>query len=76
MSYVELIPVHMTEQYPLPAMHIDESSLEGTLNVLSTIFRTSLNLTEEDVKRHGLVICAGDQLSLSLLNKVCLSRRS
>ena len=70
---VEQILVHMTEQYPLPAMHIDESSLEGTLNVLSTIFRTSLNLTEEDVKNHGLIICAGDLLSLSLLDKVCLS---
>ena len=67
---VEAIPVHKTEQYPLPAMHIDESSLEGTLNVLSTIFRTSLNLTEEELKSHGLVICAGDQLSLSLLDKV------
>lgn len=57
-------------------MHINESSLEGTLNVLSTIFQTSLNLTEEDVKNHGLIICAGDQLSLSLLDKVCLSLQS
>ena len=67
---VELIPVHKTEQYPLPAMEIDESSLEGTLNVLSTIFRNSLKLSEEDIKNHGLVICAGDQLTLSLLDKV------
>ena len=49
---VELIPIHKTEQYPLPAMQIDESSLEGTLNVLSTIFRNSLKLTEEDIKSH------------------------
>ena len=67
---VELIPIHKTEQYPLPAMQIDESSLEGTLNVLSTIFRNSLKLTEEEIKSHGLVICAGDQLTLSLLDKV------
>jgi hypothetical protein len=64
------IPVHKTEQYPLPAMHIDESSLEGTLSVLNTIFRDSLRLTEDDIKKHGIVICAGDQLSLSLLDKV------
>ena len=64
------IPVHKTEQYPLPAMHIDESSLEGTLGVLNTIFRDSLRLTEDDIKKHGIIICAGDQLSLSLLDKV------
>ncbi|PPQ97245.1 hypothetical protein CVT26_000771 [Gymnopilus dilepis] len=57
------IPVHKTEQYPLPAMHIDESSLEGTLSVLDSILRGTLGLGEEDVKKHGLIICAGDQLS-------------
>jgi len=31
------MPVHKPEQYPLPAMHIDESSLEGTLGVLDKI---------------------------------------
>lgn len=51
-------------------MHIDESSLEGTLSVMDTIFQSTLELTEDDVKTHGLVICAGDQLSLSLLDKV------
>jgi len=65
------ILVHKTEQYPLPAMHIDELSLEGTLGVLNTIFRNSLRLTEDDIKKHGIIICAGDQLSLSLLDKVC-----
>jgi len=40
------IPVHKTEQYPLPAMHIDESTLEGTLGVMSTIFRSTLDLAE------------------------------
>ena len=64
------IPVHKTEQYPLPAMHIDESGLEGTLGVLNTIFRDSLRLTDDDIKKHGIVSCAGDQLSLSLLDKV------
>jgi hypothetical protein len=72
---VQQIPVHKTEQYPLPAMHIDESSLEGTLGVMSTIFRSTLELAEDDIKKHGLVICAGDRLSLALLDKVsiCIS---
>ncbi|KAF8806609.1 hypothetical protein BYT27DRAFT_7224360 [Phlegmacium glaucopus] len=67
---VHQILVHKTEQYPLPAMHIDESSLKGTLGVMNTIFQSMLELTEDDVKGHGLVICAGDQLSLALLDKI------
>ncbi|KAF8148588.1 hypothetical protein B0H34DRAFT_785583 [Crassisporium funariophilum] len=51
------IPVHKTEQYPLPAVHIDESSLEGTLQVFDAIFRHSLQLTEDDLMRHGIVLC-------------------
>lgn len=31
------IPVHQTEQYPLPAMHIDESSIDGALEVIDSI---------------------------------------
>ncbi|KAJ7669167.1 hypothetical protein B0H14DRAFT_3692675 [Mycena olivaceomarginata] len=54
-----LIPVHTTEQCTLPAMQIDDS----------------LKMTEDDIKRHGVVICAGDQLSASLFDKVAASRR-
>jgi len=64
------IPLHKTEQYPLPAMHIDESSLDGTLQVLNTIFCDTLKMTAEDLEKHGLMFCAGDQLSISLLDKV------
>ncbi|KAF8165833.1 hypothetical protein B0H34DRAFT_794172 [Crassisporium funariophilum] len=69
------IPVHKTEQYPLPAMHIDVSSLEGTLQVFDAIFRHSLQLTEDDLMQHGIVLCAGDQLSMSLLDKVSAIQR-
>lgn len=75
LATVQQIPVHKTEQYPLPAMHIDESSLEGTLGVMNTIFRSTLELSEDDIKKHGLVICAGDQLSLALLDKISAIRR-
>ena len=46
-------------------MHIDESSPKGMLGVLSTIFWSTLELAEDDIKKHGLVICTGDQLSLA-----------
>lgn len=65
------IPVHTTEQYPIPAMHLDESTLEGTLQVFNTIFTKALKLSEEEMKRNGIILCAGDQLSMSLLDKVC-----
>jgi hypothetical protein len=70
---IQSIPLHKTEQYPLPAMHIDESSLEGTLKVLNTIFCETLKMSTEDLQKHGLVLCAGDQLSISLLDKVRVS---
>ncbi|KAK0235253.1 hypothetical protein EDD85DRAFT_954793 [Armillaria nabsnona] len=70
---VECIPVHKTEQYPITAMHIDESSLDGTIDVMSTIFGKSLCMSGDDIQRHGPVLCDGDQLSLSLLDKVCAS---
>lgn len=53
-------------------MYIDEAILEGTLGVISTIFRSTLDLAENDVKKHGLVISAGDQLSLALFDEVCI----
>ncbi|KAG6914065.1 hypothetical protein DXG01_002687 [Tephrocybe rancida] len=72
---VRRIPVHKTEQYPLPAMHIDESSLEGTLAVLDHILRVQLKLTEEEIQTHGIFLCAGDQLTQLLLDKVSSGRR-
>lgn len=69
-TMVEPIPVHKTEQYPLPAMHIDESSLDGTLDIVDTIIRQVLKLSEDDIKSHGIILCGGDQLTNSLLDKV------
>jgi hypothetical protein len=68
------IPVHKTEQYLLPAMHIDESSLEGTLKVLDNIITKTLKLSGEGLEKHGVILCAGDQLTMSLLDKVQWSR--
>jgi hypothetical protein len=67
------IPLHKTKQYPLPAMHINESSLDGTLEVLNTIVTRHLKFTVEDLQKHGILICARDQLSKLLVDKVNLS---
>ena len=50
-------------------MHIDKSSLEGTLEVLNTIICDALKLFADRLEKHGIILCA-DQLSISLLDKV------
>lgn len=69
---VEAIPVHKTEQYPLPAMPTDESSIDGTLEVLDTLVQRVLGFTDDDLRKHGVIICAGDQLTNSLVDKVSI----
>jgi len=51
-------------------MHIDELSLNGTLEVLNTIFCDTLKMTADDLEKHSVVFCTGEQLSISLLDKV------
>lgn len=64
------IPLHQTKQYPLPAMHIDESSLDGTLEVIETIICKHLGMTNDDLKKHGIVFGHGDNLTIELVDKV------
>lgn len=64
------IPVHQTKQYPLPAMHIDESSLDGTLEVIETIISKHLGMSNEDLVKHGIVFGHGDNLTIELIDKV------
>ena len=54
-------------------MQIDESSLDGALEVLDTIVTCHLKFTAEDLQKHVILICAGDQLSKLLIDKVSLS---
>lgn len=69
---VNAVPVHKTEQYPLPALPIDKSSIDGTLDILETLVQTVLQLSESDIKRHGVILCGSDQLINSLVDKVGL----
>ncbi|KAJ7711660.1 hypothetical protein B0H16DRAFT_1815977 [Mycena metata] len=72
---VDPITVHKTEQLPLPAMHEDESSLEGTIRVYVQILR-NLGVTDEDLRAHGLMFNDGDLLTDSLVDKVESARRN
>lgn len=66
------IPVHKTEQYPLPAALINESTIDGTLDVIDHIFFRTLQLNEADLKKHGVFFVHGDQLTCALLETVRL----
>ncbi|KAL0061283.1 hypothetical protein AAF712_011901 [Marasmius tenuissimus] len=58
----EQIEVHQTQHYPLPAMHEDESTIDGTLKVIETLLE-KLEVTEDDLKKHGLIFADGDLLT-------------
>ncbi|KAL1686720.1 hypothetical protein GGG16DRAFT_63723 [Schizophyllum commune] len=72
---VDQIPLHKTEQYPLPAMETDESSIDGTLEVVHEIFE-SLGMTSEDWRKHGLLFVDGDLLTMQLVDKLQSARRN
>ncbi|KAJ7123895.1 hypothetical protein C8R43DRAFT_899453 [Mycena crocata] len=72
---VDPIAVHLTPQFPLPAMHDDESSIEGTIRVYVQILR-NLGVTNEDLRAHGLLFTDGDLLTDSLVDKVESARRN
>jgi hypothetical protein len=65
------IPPHTTTEVPLSAEKIDESSLDGTLDILHNFLR-KLDITEADIRRWGVVFAAGDLLTVSLVESVCL----
>ncbi|KIY70312.1 hypothetical protein CYLTODRAFT_348004 [Cylindrobasidium torrendii FP15055 ss-10] len=73
---VEQIKVHKTEQYPLPALHEDESSIDGTLSVYKALFKAVGVDSGEKVQSHGLFFLDGDQLTESLINKLESARRN
>ncbi|KAL0569038.1 hypothetical protein V5O48_012934 [Marasmius crinis-equi] len=64
------ISVHVTQQYPLPAMHLDESTIDGTMQVYDTVLE-HMNMSSSDLEQHGLLFVDGDLLTDSLIDKVC-----
>ncbi|KAJ7101048.1 hypothetical protein C8R44DRAFT_888014 [Mycena epipterygia] len=69
------IPLHTTVQLPTPAMKIDESSLDGTIDVLDTMITRTLQLTAAGIRAHGVMFAGGDLLSLNLTDKAIAARR-
>lgn len=69
---VQLIPVHKTVHHSLPYLTIDESSIDGTIKIIRTIICSILRMSPEDLRRHGIIICSGDLLTYSLIDKVSL----
>ncbi|OSD06261.1 hypothetical protein PYCCODRAFT_1354209, partial [Trametes coccinea BRFM310] len=69
------IPVHKTEIFPLPAMHIDESSTTGNADVLGEIFSVMMySQLVPLMYRSTLKITAGDQLSISRIRSPVANR--
>lgn len=67
---VDQIKVHKTEQYPQPARRINESSIDGTIDILITALR-HVDFDKTFLRKHGLVFGDGDLLSVLLADKVC-----
>ncbi|EMD42077.1 hypothetical protein CERSUDRAFT_28738, partial [Gelatoporia subvermispora B] len=68
------IELHKTKIYPLPAMHIDESSITGNAEVVETIMHElGYNMQSPEFTDHVKVI-AGDQLSITRLRSIALNR--
>ncbi|KAJ7688874.1 hypothetical protein B0H17DRAFT_1202734 [Mycena rosella] len=72
---VDPIDIDKTDQYPLPAMHKDESSIDGTIRVYVRILR-NLGITNTDLRAHGLMFDDGDLLTDSLIDKIESVRRN
>ncbi|KAJ7890049.1 hypothetical protein B0H14DRAFT_3705721 [Mycena olivaceomarginata] len=68
-------PLHKTEQFPLSAMHEDESTLEGIITVINKLFE-QLKASSADLEDHGLVFANGDLLTDNLVNTVEGARRN
>jgi hypothetical protein len=66
---VDQILLHKTEQYPLPGMNLDESSIDGTIEVLEMI-KKKTRMQPGDIEKHGLMFADGDLLSQLLADKV------
>ncbi|KAG0260428.1 hypothetical protein BG011_001899 [Mortierella polycephala] len=65
----KLLPVKKTNTFPLPAMHINQATVQGNKEVLQTIMEGVLNLPGEWF--HGKkIFVAGDQLTVSRIRSL------
>ncbi|KAF9955597.1 hypothetical protein BGZ65_003287 [Modicella reniformis] len=62
---VRVLETKKTKTYPVPSMHIDQSSVEGNKDILETIMEGTLKLSREWFDRGIMIILAGDQLTMA-----------
>ncbi|KAJ7466342.1 hypothetical protein FB451DRAFT_1040886 [Mycena latifolia] len=73
---IQAIPLHKSEHLPTPTMKIDESSLDGAIDVIDTIVTRTLQFTAAGMRAHGVMFNGGDLLSLNLTDKAIAARRA
>ncbi|KAI8356222.1 hypothetical protein B0O80DRAFT_384940 [Mortierella sp. GBAus27b] len=63
-----------TEAYPLPAMKIDQSTVEGNVDIIETLMKSVLKLDPKEFS-DDMIIVAGDQLTVSRVGSAKRLRR-
>ncbi|KAG0347979.1 hypothetical protein BGZ54_004746, partial [Gamsiella multidivaricata] len=58
------LPVKRTETFPMPSMKIDQSTVEGNLEIIETVMKSALKLSDEWFDGDVRVVVAGDQLTV------------
>ncbi|KAG0216207.1 hypothetical protein BGX31_000652 [Mortierella sp. GBA43] len=64
-----------TEAYPLPAMKIDQSTVDGNVEIIETVMKSVLKLDPNDFSDDMMIIVAGDQLTVSRIESAKRLRR-
>ncbi|KAG0011207.1 hypothetical protein BGZ81_002342 [Podila clonocystis] len=67
---IRSLPVEQSVTYPIPAMEIDQSSVEGNLEILKFITACTLVLPANYFDNGKRVIVAGDQLTVSRVEAI------
>ncbi|OJT07079.1 hypothetical protein TRAPUB_2111 [Trametes pubescens] len=68
------IPVHKTEIFPMPAMHIDEASTVGNAEVLDAMFKELGHDLDSSEFADEVRVVFGDQLSMARVRAVTNTR--
>ncbi|KAG0316176.1 hypothetical protein BG000_004964, partial [Podila horticola] len=66
---IRLLTVRKTTTYPLPSMHIDQSSVVGNLEIVDDIMKNALKLPQEWFENgNPVIVVAGDQLTVQRIS--------
>ncbi|KAG0205006.1 hypothetical protein BGX33_008156, partial [Mortierella sp. NVP41] len=67
---IRSLPIEQSVTYPIPAMEIDQSSVEGNLEILKFIIACTLVLPATYFDNGKRILVAGDQLTVSRVDTV------